>query len=156
GSLWPVPPQAGSLWLREGDTLMMRSRLQRTLAGLATAVVFGLLLLLFGPSPQGESGQQAAPVPRKPRPAGQPISRPPNLVGLEIALGLKDVEPTSWDGEVQISEGRLLEVQITRGNAKAKVDGQRFSVRSFAEAKQKKKGPTAATLRVSLDAPPKA
>src|SRR5262249_47333387 len=108
---------------------MTRSRIRGTFACLTAALVFGLALLALGPSPRRESTQAADP-PRKPRPAGKPVPLPANLVGLEMALGLKDQEPAQWDGDIQVSEGRILGLDVLRGGPQAKAEGNRFTTRS--------------------------
>src|SRR5262245_9329569 len=123
------------------------------LAGLTTLVVLGLLLLvrwLDVPDAAEALGAQAA----QPRQAGQPIAMPTNLAGLEIELGRKDKEPTKWDGEIQLSEGKVLETSIGRGGALARTDGNRFFARSFRQQPKKSNEVVGAIVRVSLDAPP--
>ena len=44
---------------------------------------------------------------------------------LEIALGLKDKELKPWDGEIQVSEGRVLDLTLTRGGPRATVESTR-------------------------------
>src|SRR5262249_52733684 len=77
-------------------------------------------------------------------------------VGLDITLGLKDKQPTDWDGEVHVSEGKVLAVTIVEGNPKATATGQRFTVRSFRRPKVDANAVYKPILRVSLDAPPSA
>ena len=57
-----------------------------------------------------------------------------------------------WDGEIKVTDGRVLDVELLRRNPKAKLDGHRFKVSSVYRNAQKKAvdGPV---LRVSLDAP---
>jgi hypothetical protein len=77
---------------------------------------------------------------------------PANLVGLDIALGLQDKEPARWDGEVQVSEGRILGLEVRQGGPQAKAEGNRFTARSRRMMVQRQVvvGPE---LQVNLDAP---
>jgi hypothetical protein len=115
----------------------------------------------------------------------QPIAMPSGLIGLEIALGLKDNAPTEWEGDVKVEPGRVVALEIDRSGPNAEVEGTRFSVgtakakaaakkKAGAKAKKKqealaKKNPEKAAakkaaqqarlaplLRVTLDAPPDA
>src|SRR4051812_3707648 len=104
---------------------MMRSGTRRGVAALLTAGMFGLVLLIVGPHQPEGSGQPPPPA-RKPRPPGKPIAMPANPVGLEVELGLKDTAPTQWDGEVELSGGKLVAMSVRRGGPNAKADGPRF------------------------------
>ena len=66
----------------------------------------------------------------------QPIAMPADLIGLEIALGLKDSAPTEWEGDVKVSAGRVVAIEIERSTANAEVEGTHFSV-GTAKAKAK-------------------
>src|SRR2546428_680639 len=91
------------------------------LAGLATVLVFGLVLLTRWPGPADSAGSAAEDSPpAKQRADAKPIAMPANLVGVEIELGRKDKQPVAWDGEVQVSEGRILEVIVSRAGNKAR------------------------------------
>jgi hypothetical protein len=101
--------------------------------------------------------QQAAPAaqkPRPPRPEGKPLAMMTNLRGVTVRLGLKDRKPTDWDGEVQLSEGKLLELSILQGNVKGKVEGNQYSVRTVLKAK-KKDAMFRPILHLTVAAPPK-
>jgi hypothetical protein len=136
---------------------MNRSRVNHGIAGLGTGLILLLVLVALNPSPQAETREQAQPPKKKPRPEGKPVAMPANPAGLNIALGLKDENATAWDGEIQVSEGRVLEVTVLRGGANAKVDGNKFSARSTVPKKDKaKKGVTSPLVGVNLDAPPSA
>ncbi len=130
---------------------MSRARVRGGIAGVLTTGILGLLLLSFGPPQSGESSQPPAPA-RKPRAEGKPIAMPANVVGLEIHLGVKDAEPTPWGGEVEVAEGKLLDMSIRRGGANARVNGAKFQARSVRQ-QQAVNGPI---LRLEVDAPPNA
>lgn len=137
---------------------MSRSRSPHVVAGLVSIGVMSLVLVV-GSAPQ----QKAVDDPAKAK--GKPVAVPANLAGLEIALGLKDVEGTDWSGEITISAGKILSIDIMQGNVKgkvekAKVEGGKFSVRSVVTMKKKEKKKkdeiTRPVLRVTLDAPKEA
>jgi hypothetical protein len=75
---------------------------------------------------------------------------PANPVGVEVRLGVKDAAPTPWDGEVELSGGKLLAMSVRRGGANARVDGTKFTARSVRQ-QMAVNGPL---LRLNLDAPP--
>src|SRR5688572_13655779 len=59
--------------------------------------------------------------------AAKPVTMPTELAGVLITLGLKDKAGTEWDGEVAISAGKVLAVDIVDGNPKASVEGTKFN-----------------------------
>jgi hypothetical protein len=56
------------------------------------------------------------------------VAVPSRLVGLEIDLGLKDQERTDHEGEVLVSEGKVVSLDVVRSGPAAKVEGNRFRV----------------------------
>src|SRR5436189_6014548 len=125
---------------------MTPKRVSRVAAGLITVVTFAALLALARLAPrESEAGDKPA--------AGKPVGLPANLGGVHIQLGLKDTAATDWDGEVTVSTGRVLSIDILQGNVKASAKGGKFSVRSvFAMKKDKKKDDIVRPiLRVTLD-----
>jgi hypothetical protein len=58
----------------------------------------------------------------------QPVAQPADLIGLEIALGLKDSAPTEWEGDIKVSTGRVVAVEIERSGPNAEVEGTHFSI----------------------------
>src|SRR5262245_16341130 len=105
---------------------MSRPRLRNGVAGLITLLVFALVLLAWRPPAPDGAGAKGVDKPRKPRPEGKPVAMVTNLTGLRINLGLKDAEATTWDGEIQLSEGKLVSLTILQGGgaAKKKMDGK--------------------------------
>src|SRR5262245_58304178 len=111
---------------------MSRARVRGWIAGVVTAGVLVGAILSLGPAPQGDAKPQAAAPAQRVRAPGKPIPMTAGLIGLEIALGLKDEQPTPWNGEVQVSEGKVREVEIIQGGGpNAKVEGNRFTVRTI-------------------------
>jgi hypothetical protein len=129
-------------------------------AGLATGVVFGLAVLMTWPrSPDGPEARGAAAdgeTAVKARPGARAVPMPAGLVGIGIELGRKDAEPTAWDGEVNLSGGRLREMLITRAGPRAKVEGQRFVGRSVKQGPMERQIVVGPILRLSIEAPPTA
>lgn len=119
--------------------------------------------LLLGPSPHGDTAQAAAKpkrgtvLPRVDRSQERPITMSVNAVSLEISLGLKDEKPTPWGGEIQVSEGRILGVEIVQGGGPNKnVTGASFKVRSVRRKVMKQERIVRPVLSVTLEAPPAA
>jgi len=110
------------------------------------------LLVAGGSSQQPKRAQTPTQAAGTPLPEGKPIPMPKNRIGVEIALGLKDEEPTPWGGTVQVSEGRVESLEIVGGGPNAGVQGNRYNGRSI-RRQQAIVGPK---LHVSLDAPPTA
>ncbi|MCS7168282.1 MAG: hypothetical protein RMI91_03990 [Gemmatales bacterium] len=112
--------------------------------------VFGLVFVLQGIWQHGASSQ--APRPARPAPSAVPMT--PTMTAVQIELGLKDEQPTRWDGEVHLSEGKLLDMQVSFGGPMARVDGQRFIARSTLDKKKKKDGGIVRpSLLILVDAP---
>jgi hypothetical protein len=68
----------------------------------------------------------------------QRIAMPRGLVGLELALGLLDAEPTDWEGDVTVSAGEVLDVTILESGAPAEARGAHFTVATTPLAAAKK------------------
>jgi hypothetical protein len=78
---------------------------------------------------------------------------PSNLVDLEVELGIKDIEPTVWDGDVQVSEGRVAAIEIVRGGPRARARDNHFYCRSTRRMAPKKgPGIVGPIIRVNLEA----
>lgn len=120
--------------------------------------------------PAAQGGGGGGPKP------GAPVEMPPGLIGLELHLGLKSAANTEWEGEVKVSEGRVVAIDVERSRPDAVVNGARFSVGTVAakkaaaknkkaankkkaavkkadQAKKKQAAPQGATIAVTLDAP---
>jgi hypothetical protein len=120
----------------------------RIVAGVFALAVMGAATLAYQDGHDGEVGDA---------PTNDPaVSMPGNLAGLLISLGLKDEQPTDWDGEITVSAGKLLALHVAQGNPKAQVQDGHFRVRTtLAKAANPKKKDTVnrPMLRVTLDAP---
>jgi hypothetical protein len=135
---------------------MSRANVRRGIAGLFTGGVFLLVIFSFGPTPQADTREKPNDPPRKPRPEGKPVAMPANLAGVEIHLGLKDKEPTAWNGEVQLSQGSILDLSVVRGGANAKVTGASYTARSVRQMQNMQEVINGPILRLHADAPPDA
>lgn len=87
------------------------------------------------------------------------VNMPANLIGLEITVGLKDTRRSEWVGELRLSEGKVVSLEVVRGGADFRVEGSRFQVETAkvkkAAAKKKKAQQAAvpAVVRAVIDAP---
>ena len=131
---------------------MSRAPLRRSVAGVITLGLLIVALVGFRPDQQAETQDKPAPTARKPRPPGQAVAMPANLAGLEIRLGLKDEKGTPWDGEITVSEGRVVGLNISGGGPKASVNGNKYTGRTVMQ----KQALVRPRLHVNLDAPPTA
>ena len=77
---------------------------------------------------------------------GGEVAMPRGLIGLTITLGLKDEQRTPWDGEVTVSEGRVLSPRRHPRPPNASSEGSKFKVATKkaaakkAAAKEEEKG----------------
>jgi hypothetical protein len=150
---------------------MWRSRALRIGVGLAAALALTSVAVFSSPPHDDEEEAQEAgrrvegPGPRD----SQPVAMPTDLVGLEVRLGLRDAVPSEWTGEVKVSEGRVVGIEVDRSGAGARVEGSRFSVattkkavvakkkkKAAAKKKQQQAAGIGSVLQVTLDAPPTA
>jgi hypothetical protein len=128
---------------------MNGKRARSSVAALASLAVVGFLFLGAQSEPESTSAGDL------PKP-GQPVVMPANLIGLRIYLGLKDAAATDWDGEVSISAGKIVGVDIVQGNPKALAKDNQFSIRSVfipKKLEKKKDEIVRPIIRVTLDAP---
>ena len=146
---------------------MFRSRAARLAISVAAGLALGSLVVVTSFSHEDDDVPPGPPPRLGPGPdLGRPIAMPAGLVGLEIALRQKDGQATSWEGEVKVSEGRVVSVEIERAGPNPVVEGGRFRVattkgggaaKAKKQALQKKKAQAAAQvaplLHVTLDAP---
>jgi hypothetical protein len=138
---------------------MRRTRVAQLAAVVTATVTLTSLAVVSSKSHEQEQpaakGQAGSPGPRR----DAAVAMPPGLVGLQISLGLKDTRRTEWQGEVSVSEGRVLGLDIIRSAPDATVDGGRFRVESKKKvaAKKKKKQQQAVVLgpilHANLEAP---
>jgi hypothetical protein len=98
---------------------MRRSPMMRTGAVLVAMAASIFLMVVSNRPQQGVAGPGGAvdPVPEK------PIPMPPGLIGLEIALGQDGLWAQAWQGEVRMSEGRALSLEVLQRSLRARVDG---------------------------------
>ncbi|HEY7428471.1 MAG TPA: hypothetical protein VH682_29835 [Gemmataceae bacterium] len=130
---------------------MTRSRRLSSLGAGAAVVVFVIVALSGGQAPK-ETPQAERPA-KKARPAGKPIAMPVQTVGLEVRPGLKDTKRTIWDGTIEVSEGRIVEIESFFGGARDTGKDGRFRARSVMRKQNMRDVVLRSRLNVRLDAP---
>ncbi len=119
-------------------------------ASLLTFAIFAFVLLLRFTYMEESTAQT-------PEPGGSPVAMPSQLEAVLISLGLKDETTTVWTGEVRVSNGKIVSLDIVQGNPKGSIKGGKFDLKSvIAKKMAKKDGITRPILRATLDAPPTA
>jgi hypothetical protein len=133
---------------------MLGTRLFSGTAGLLATTVLLVMVLAGGPSEQRK--QTAERLSGASKPNGRPIPMPRDLVEIEVTLGLKDDRPTRWGGSVQVSEGRVVSLELVGGGPNADVAGNRYTARSIRRMIMNRETIIGPKLRVTLSAPPTA
>src|SRR6185369_1389424 len=145
------------------ESAMNRSRVLAGIVGALIMAVAAYVTVSFDSARQEAVAQakkkqnqkQAA----KAKAAGnRAVEIPDNAIGLNVEFGLKDKTPTDWNGAVQVSEGKVLLVEIARGGGTmAMVEDNKFTLRTVApNAKKAADGMTRPVISVMLVAPPTA
>ncbi len=126
----------------------MSQRQARRGAWLLTLVIMILAVWLeLRLDENGATGQPAETA--QPRPAGPPVAMPAQGSDLIVTMGLNEpMAVSTWKGQVGISEGKILSVEVARGKGKAKEHS--FNVTGIAP---KKKQITLPRVRLTVDAP---
>jgi hypothetical protein len=113
------------------------------LAGIVIIAAAGVTIAAVGVFPSTRHGEPGlAPGPQAPDVAvsrfNERIAMPRRLVGLELALGLRDAEPTAWEGDVSVSVGEVVDITIVDSGASSEIRGTHFTVatREFTPAKK--------------------
>jgi hypothetical protein len=75
------------------------------------------------------------------------------MVSLEIRPGLKDSKATVWDGSVEVSEGRVLEIEGFSGGVRSKSEDGRFRARSVMRKQNMREVVVRPRLQVRLESP---
>ena len=123
--------------------MTMRLRTGKIVMTLAATTALATAVVITGFSHEEDEVPSAAILCSGPGPdPGQPIAMPAGLIGLEIALGLKDSAPTEWEGDVKVSTGRVVAIEVERSTSNALVEGTHFSVgtaKAKASAKKQEK-----------------
>ena len=109
--------------------MTMRLRIAKVVMILAATTALATAVVVTSFSHEEDEVPSAALLCSGPGPdPAQPIAMPAGLIGLEIELGLKDSAPTEWEGDVKVSPGRVLAVEVERSGSNAEVEGTHFSV----------------------------
>jgi hypothetical protein len=126
----------------------MRSRTIHPGVGLATLGIFAVVVALVQWNTDETVAQPQA------SPGGDTLTMPTRLGGVLISLGLRDEVGTDWKGEVSVTEGKILAIDVVQANPKANITGNKFDVKSVLAKKMAKKDlVNRPILRVTLDAP---
>ncbi len=141
---------------------MIRSRAAKFGTIVVTTLALAFVAVVSSSSHETDD-EEDAPSKQGPGPkAGQPVPMPPGLIGLQIAVGLKDEAPADWQGEVKVSEGTVAGLEVVRSGAGASVEGSRFRLESAKgkgankkkqQAKKKQGAAVGAVVLANLDAP---
>src|SRR5262245_9819614 len=137
---------------------MTNKKARHWLAGGITIFVLVLSFMVGRTTPDNEVSAQGGEKPTKGR-ATALVPMVSTATGLQVRLGLKDEKATVWDGEIVLSEGKLMSLRVPQGKLKegkpgkkGKVVGSRFMVSSvFLKKKDDLQRPT---LHLVVDAPP--
>jgi hypothetical protein len=131
---------------------MTHSRRLSSLVAGAAVVVFVVVALSGSQAPKEAAPPAEQPAKRK-RPAIKPLPMPPRMVSLEIRSGLKDTKRTIWDGKLEVSEGRVVEIVSFTRNVRSKSEDGRFKARSVMGKQNMNDVVIRPRLYVRLDAP---
>ncbi|HVA51618.1 MAG TPA: hypothetical protein VNH11_35080 [Pirellulales bacterium] len=93
---------------------------------LALSAAAAVLVFLAAP-PRPGSGHEEDEKETEPGPAIELPERPIELI---IELGRKDEEQVFWEGELKLSEGKILNVELMQAAANSTLDGAKFKVRA--------------------------
>ncbi len=63
-------------------------------------------------------------------PPGKALELPERPIELMIELGIEDEQQVRWEGELKLSEGRVLSLDLVQASRDSKVDGAKFNVRT--------------------------
>jgi hypothetical protein len=131
---------------------MIRSRRLSSLVAGSAVFVFVIVALSGGQAP--DEAEQASDQPAKRnRPAVKPLPMTGRTVNLVIRPGLKDTQRTVWDGSIEVSEGRVLEVESLFAAQRNKSEDGRFKALSKMQKQNKKQVVNRPRIHVGLDAP---
>jgi len=126
--------------------------IRRGFAGITVLGLVAALVLSRGRLPSGAARQQVAPRPTPQRSTGKPIAMNPNLVGLEMKLGLQDKTPAVWDGDLRLSQGTVASIDVLRGGPGAHSRGGHFTCRSVEVRRPQGTTIFGPILRISVEA----
>jgi hypothetical protein len=114
-------------------------------------VVFVIVALSGSQAPKEAAQPSERPAPRN-RPAVKPLPMSEKMASFEIRLGLKDAKRTIWDGTVEVSEGRVVEVESFSAGDRSKSEDGRFRARSVLRKQNMRDVVVRPRLHVLLDA----
>src|SRR4051794_20307460 len=101
---------------------MLHSRSVKLAMVAGATLVMAFLVVVSGSSHEEDAAPGVIPCDGPDPDPAQPVPMPRGLIGLEITLGLKDTQATEWEGDIQVSEGRVLELDALRSGPNAHVE----------------------------------
>jgi hypothetical protein len=131
---------------------MTRAHRFRSLAAATAAVVFVIVALSGGQAPKDAEQAPQRPAKKK-RVAVKPLPMPTHAVSLEMRPGLKDSKRTIWDGSVEVSEGRVVEIESRFKGKSIRSEDGRFQARSVMAKQNMRDVVNRARVEIHLDAP---
>lgn len=96
-------------------------------ASWALGLFVAAALLVFVALPRQGAGHEEDEHEAEPGPA---IDLPDRPIELSIELGREDEEQVRWEGELKLSEGKILAVDLTQASVDSKVEGAKFNART--------------------------
>jgi hypothetical protein len=117
-------------------------RVASWMLGLSLAIA---LAVFVGLQPRLGKGHEEGEKETEPGPA---IVLPERPIELMIELGREDEEQVRWIGELKLSEGEILSVELVQASVDSKLDGSKFNVRTARRQGPKPAQPPAQNRRV--------
>ncbi|MDA2923620.1 hypothetical protein MYX65_03010 [Acidobacteria bacterium AH-259-L09] len=114
------------------------------LAFMVAGVVAGLLMLRAAST--GTAQESASP--------GAAIAMDPAATGLRVELGVGQEPPTSWEGEIHLSAGKVHQIDLWEPGARSNIEGSRFTTRTPRGRRRRRARAVPPQLFITLTAPP--
>ncbi len=115
---------------------MSRSQIGKLALGLIATLGMTSVVVLSSPFHDAATDPPQAPPASGPA-LDQSVPMPPGLIGVQIALGLKDKEAADWNGRIEIAQGRILNLEVILGPA-TEVRGNTFTAHTQRAVAKKK------------------
>src|SRR5487761_1559919 len=91
------------------------------------ALSIAALLMFVGLQPRQGAGHEEDEKETEP---GAALELPERPIELLIELGREDEEQVRWQGELKLSEGKMLSVELVQASIDSTLDGAKFDVRT--------------------------
>src|SRR5262249_56019774 len=102
---------------------MMRSRSTQVIAALAASLALAFFAAVSSSSHETDDEDEIQSANGTGPDLTKPIALPRSLSSLEIVLGLSGAAADEWEGEVGLSQGRVVDVAVVRSRPAASVAG---------------------------------